>query len=48
MSKNFYQDEISLEGAIKLLEMYIVDEQLNNAGECFVRVRYANLNRKSV
>lgn len=45
MQRTYYEPSLSLEMAIKSLEMYIVNEQLNTGGECMVRARFSNLNK---
>jgi hypothetical protein len=43
MQRVFYDSNTSLEMVLKGLELYIVNEGLNTAGECSIRVRFANL-----
>ena len=43
MHRTFYDRNLTLETVIKQMEMYVVNEQLNTDGECYVRVRFANL-----
>jgi hypothetical protein len=45
MQRTFYDPCLSLESVMKSLEMYIVNEELNKAGECLVRVRFSNLRK---
>ncbi|MBM3266170.1 MAG: hypothetical protein FJZ01_00860 [Candidatus Sericytochromatia bacterium] len=42
MRRTFHEPSLSLESVLKQLEMYVVAEQLNNTGECLLRVRFAN------
>ena len=42
MRRTYHEPSLSLETVLKQLEMYVVAEQLNNAGECLLRVRFAN------
>jgi hypothetical protein len=42
LSRIYYDKNLTLEGALKQIELYIVNERLNEAGECHMRVRYAN------
>ncbi len=42
MRRTYHEPSLSLESVLKQLEMYVVAEQLNNAGECLLRVRFAN------
>lgn len=42
MQMTYNNPSQSLEGTLKSLEMYIVNEQLNTAGECLIRVRFVN------
>lgn len=41
ISRTYAAPNLTLEAVIKKLEAYIVDEQLNVAGECTVRVTFA-------
>lgn len=43
MARTYYDNNLSLEMVMKGLEMYVVSEQLNFAGECNIRVRFGNL-----
>jgi hypothetical protein len=47
MSRTYYDPSLSLEKVLKSLEMYIISEQLNTAGECLLRVRFSNLSKAS-
>ena len=40
ITSTFYDTSLTLEGTLKSIEMYIVNEQLNKEGECFIRVRF--------
>lgn len=40
MKRDYNDHGQSLEGILKMLEMYVVNEQLNTAGECLLRVRF--------
>lgn len=42
MRRTFVEPSLSLESVLKQLEMYVVAEQLNNTGECLLRVRFAS------
>ncbi len=42
MRRTFHEPSLSLESVLKQLEMYVVAEQLNNTGECLLRVRFAS------
>lgn len=42
MSRVYEDPKLSLEYALKWLETYIVNEQLNTLGECILRVRFTN------
>lgn len=42
MRRTFVEPSLSLESVLKQLEMYVVAEQLNNSGECLLRVRFAS------
>lgn len=46
MCRTFYDPNMSLEMALKSLEMYIINEELNKAGECLLRVKYTNLSKQ--
>jgi hypothetical protein len=48
MQRVYYEPSLSLEMVLKNLELYIVNEQLNTAGECMLRVRFSNLSKKNV
>lgn len=41
MRRTYHENGLSLETVLKQLEMYVVAEQLNNEGECLLRVRFA-------
>ncbi len=41
MKRQYHEPSLSLEVVLKQLEMYVVEEQLNNSGECLLRVRYS-------
>lgn len=41
MRRTFHDPGMSLESALKQLEMYVTAEQLNNTGECLLRVRFS-------
>ncbi len=43
LQRTFYEPTLSLEAVLKQLEMYIVNEMLNTAGECVMRVRFGTL-----
>lgn len=43
MQRTFYEPSMSLEMALKGMEMYIVQEELNKNGECLMRARFSNL-----
>ncbi|MEB3221019.1 MAG: hypothetical protein VKS61_02980 [Candidatus Sericytochromatia bacterium] len=45
LQRTYSEPSLSLEAVLKQLEMYIVNEQLNNAGECLLRVRFGNLQK---
>lgn len=45
MQRTYYEPSLSLEMVLKQLEMYVVAEQLNNTGECLLRVRFSNLTK---
>lgn len=45
MTRTFNDPNLSLERVLKNLEMYIVYEQLNIAGECLCRVRFSNFQK---
>jgi hypothetical protein len=47
MQRTYYEPSLSLEMVLKQLEMYIVNEQLNTAGECLLRVRFSNLSKQA-
>lgn len=42
MQRNYHDHDLSLESVVKQLEMYVLNEQLNTAGECLIRVRFSN------
>jgi hypothetical protein len=42
VSRTYYHPTLTLEQAIKLLETYVVQEMLNEEGECTLRVRFSN------
>lgn len=42
MERTYYEPNTTLEAVLKNLEMYVKNEQLNQAGECMLRVRFAN------
>lgn len=42
MQRNYSDASISLEAVVKQLEMYVLNEQLNAAGECLIRVRFSS------
>lgn len=46
MQRTYYEPSMSLEMALMQMEMYIVNEQLNTAGECMLRVRFSNFSKK--
>ncbi len=48
MQRTYHEPTLSLEGVLKQLEMYVVNEQLNTAGECLLRVRFCNVPNKAV
>lgn len=43
----YHEPSLSLETVLKQLEMYIVNEQLNTAGECLLRVRFGTMSKAS-
>ncbi len=45
MQRTYSEPSLSLEAVLKQLEMYVVNEQLNTAGECLLRVRFNSLSR---
>lgn len=47
MNRIYYEPSLSLEMVLKNLEMYVVNEQLNIAGECLLRARFENLQKAS-
>lgn len=47
MQRTFHEPSLTLEVVLKQLELYIVQEALNNAGECLLRVRFENLSKAS-
>jgi hypothetical protein len=42
MRRTYNEPSLSLESVLKQLEMYVIAEQLNNSGECLLRVRFSN------
>ena len=40
MRREYHEPSLSLDIVLKQFEMYVVQEQLNNSGECLLRVRY--------
>ncbi|MEB3329089.1 MAG: hypothetical protein VKQ33_07645 [Candidatus Sericytochromatia bacterium] len=47
LQRTYHEPSLSLEAVLKQLELYIVNEQLNNVGECLLRVRFGNLQKAS-
>ncbi|MEB3198603.1 MAG: hypothetical protein VKP62_15505 [Candidatus Sericytochromatia bacterium] len=45
LQRTYHEPALSLETVLKQLEMYIVNEQLNTAGECLLRVRFASVSK---
>lgn len=42
VTRTYHQPTLTLEQAIKLLETYVVQEMLNEEGECTLRVRFGH------
>jgi hypothetical protein len=47
MQRTYYEPSMTLDMVLKNLELYIVNEQLNTAGECLLRARFGNLHKSS-
>jgi hypothetical protein len=47
MQRTFDDPTFSLESVLKKLELYVLNEQLNVAGECLLRVRFADLSKRT-
>lgn len=47
LQRTYHEPALSLETVLKQLELYVVNEQLNNTGECLLRVRFATLSKAS-
>lgn len=45
MQRTYYEPSLSLEMVLKQLEMYVVAEQLNESGECLLRVRFTHTDK---
>lgn len=45
MQRTYSEPTLSLESVLKMLEMYIINEQLNTTGECLLRVRFSHIPR---
>lgn len=47
MTRTYQDPTLTLEGVMKQLEKYVVEEQFNLEGECVIRVRFNNLKKKA-
>lgn len=48
MQRVYHEPTLSLEGVLRQLELYVVNEQLNTVGECLLRVRFSNVQNTSL
>lgn len=47
LHRTYHEPSLTLDAVMKLIEMYVINEMLNNAGEVILHVKFANLSQRA-